>query len=198
MSALTQQPNLFEESILCPIDYYPDFFRTHCQGKADEMFEYSKSLKWQQNRIRGTHLPRQETLYGDPGISYSYSGIMIRSNGWDTWIKRLTEVISEFTGYDFNFAIGNRYRNASDSIGWHDDGRRELGEMPAIASISLGETRRFQIRQKPLGDITTIHLTHGSLLVMHPGCQENWLHQVPKETTPRGERINWTFRLSKK
>jgi alkylated DNA repair dioxygenase AlkB len=32
------------------------------------------------------------------------------------------------------------------------------------------------------------------LLVMQPGCQENFVHAVPKTAKACGERVNWTFR----
>ena len=69
-----------------------------------------------------------------------------------------------------------------------------MGIFPAIASLSLGATRKFQIRKKTGGEITNYWLEHGSLLVMHPGCQESWKHQVPKTNSPVGQRVNLTFR----
>jgi alkylated DNA repair dioxygenase AlkB len=42
----------------------------------------------------------------------------------------------------------NLYRNGVDSMGWHSDDERELGERPVIASVSLGATRRFRLRHK--------------------------------------------------
>lgn len=38
------------------------------------------------------------------------------------------------------------------------------------------------------------HSGTGSLLIMLPGCQEEWVHAVPKTARPVGDRINWTFR----
>ena len=63
----------------------------------------------------------------------------------------------------------------------------------AIASLSLGAERKFQMRQKPKGAICDLWLSHGSLLVMQPGFQEGWLHQLPK-TKNTEVRINLTFR----
>jgi alkylated DNA repair dioxygenase AlkB len=65
---------------------------------------------------------------------------------------------------------------------------------PVIASISLGAGRKFQLRKKGKG--TTIHsywLEHGSLLLMQPGCQLEYIHQLPKSSISL-PRINFTFR----
>ncbi|WP_229485990.1 alpha-ketoglutarate-dependent dioxygenase AlkB [Nostoc favosum] len=44
------------------------------------------------------------------------------------------------------------------------------------------------------GRPTDFWLEHGSLLVMHPGCQSTHLHQVPKTNKVVSTRINLTFR----
>ncbi|MDF5731969.1 MAG: alpha-ketoglutarate-dependent dioxygenase AlkB [Rhizonema sp. PD38] len=63
----------------------------------------------------------------------------------------------------------------------------------AIASLSLGSVRKFQI--KPIGGKPTdFRLEHGSLLIMHPSCQSTYLHQVPKTKKMVSTRINLTFR----
>jgi alkylated DNA repair dioxygenase AlkB len=63
-----------------------------------------------------------------------------------------------------------------------------------IASLSLGSTRKFKLRLKGSGETVDYHLESGSLLIMLPGCQEDWVHAVPKTAHPVGEQINWTFR----
>ncbi|WP_231971835.1 alpha-ketoglutarate-dependent dioxygenase AlkB family protein [Nostoc sp. NIES-3756] len=97
------------------------------------------------------------------------------------------------TFYLRRIVIGNQYRTGQDSIGWHADNEESMGVNPAIASISLGAVRKFQI--KPIsGRPTDFWLEHGSLLLMHPGCQSTHLHQVPKTNKVVGTRINLTFR----
>ncbi|MHC0067959.1 alpha-ketoglutarate-dependent dioxygenase AlkB [Nostoc sp. UIC 10890] len=75
----------------------------------------------------------------------------------------------------------------------HADNEASMGFNPAIASISLGSCRKFQIKPRN-GKPTDFWLEHGSLLVMHPGCQSTHLHQVPKTNKVVGTRINLTFR----
>jgi alkylated DNA repair dioxygenase AlkB len=111
------------------------------------------------------------------------------------------------TGYKFRIVIGNQYRSGQDSIGWHSDNEPSMGFNPAIASVSLGSVRKFQIKPRN-GKPTDFWLEHGSLLIMHPGSQSTHLHQVPKtnkvaksagQNLLPGElcvstRINLTFR----
>ncbi|WP_339378070.1 alpha-ketoglutarate-dependent dioxygenase AlkB [Calothrix sp. NIES-2100] len=83
--------------------------------------------------------------------------------------------------------------SGQDSIGWHADNEQSMGHNPAIASVSLGAERKFQI--KPIGGKPTdFWLEHGSLLIMHPACQATHLHQVPKTKKLVSTRINLTFR----
>ena len=80
-------------------------------------------------------------------------------------------------------------------MGWHADDEPELGRNPAIASVSLGATRRFRLRHRRNAvEPVTLPLTDGSLLLMAGDLQHHWVHAVPKTATAVGERINLTFR----
>jgi alkylated DNA repair dioxygenase AlkB len=95
---------------------------------------------------------------------------------------------------EFNFAVSNRYLSGKDSIGWHSDQFLQIGKRLAIASLSLGATRLFKLKNKNCGDVFNYILESGSLLIMLPGCQDDWRHSVPKTARTVGELINWTFR----
>ena len=96
----------------------------------------------------------------------------------------------------FNSVLLNLYRSGQDGIGWHADNEPELGNNPIIASVSFGETRRFQLRHRSDSQVEKIEspLTPGSLLVMLGTTQHYWQHQVPKTAKQISERINLTFR----
>jgi alkylated DNA repair dioxygenase AlkB len=64
-------------------------------------------------------------------------------------IKRLVEA---FTGAEYNFCLVNYYADGQDSIAYHSDDESFLGPEPIIASLSLGTTRDFLMRHKPLHD----------------------------------------------
>jgi alkylated DNA repair dioxygenase AlkB len=62
-------------------------------------------------------------------------------------LRRSTEAA---TGCKFNFCLVNYYASGSDSISYHSDDERFLGELPAIASFSLGARRDFLMKHKPI------------------------------------------------
>lgn len=191
-----QQLNLFTESApVLPITYYPDFLSLE---QANELYQHCLKLEWQQNKIRiagkTMPVPRLECIYGDAGCDYLYSNsVFLKPLWWTEALSSLRDRITALTSYKFRIVIGNQYRTGTDSIGWHADKEPSMGYKPAIASVSLGSCRKFQI--KPIGGRPTdFWLEHGSLLVMHPGCQSTHLHQVPKTNKVVSTRINLTFR----
>ncbi|KAF8320052.1 hypothetical protein DL93DRAFT_2053035 [Clavulina sp. PMI_390] len=119
-----------------------------------------------------------------------------------------------------NSCAVNCYRGSKEGVGAHADQLTYLGPYPTIASISLGTTRRFRLREViPIHERETrqaqtfdIPLPHNSLLIMHPPTQERFKHSIPTATSidafrppfPREpgddiethvERINITFRF---
>ena len=155
---------------------------------------------WRQEKIvlwGKEHLqPRLSAWYGDAGNAYSYSGIKLEPSPWTATLLRIREDIERMTGHCFNSVLLNLYRDEHDSVGWHSDDEIELGKHPAIASLSLGETRIFKLRHKTRKDQKTVlvPLGDGSLLLMTGATQHFWRHAVDKEKKPKGARLNLTFR----
>jgi len=112
------------------------------------------------------------------------------------------------TGCKFNFCLVNYYASGSDSISYHSDDERFLGDLPAIASFSLGARRDFLMKHKlippndntaPLLETKTIKLplASGDMILMKGRTQADWLHSIPRRTgknTEDGGRLNITFR----
>jgi alkylated DNA repair dioxygenase AlkB len=92
-------------------------------------------------------------------------------------IKQIQKVTEERTNEEYTYVLVNVYRNTTDYLGYHRD--RESLDGP-VASVSLGMTRRFLIRDDVTKEVTTMHLRHGDLLLMHRGCQRKYKHSVPK------------------
>jgi len=160
--------------------------------------------KWQQSDIviyGKRHLsPRLIAWYGDTEQSYKFSGTKMEPYPWTKELLFIKERIEGQTGIKFNSVLLNLYRNGQDSVGWHRDNERELGNNPVIGSVSFGETRPFQIRHKFRKEVEklTIPLTHGSFLLMSGPMQHFWEHQIPKTAKEISQRINLTFRIIKK
>ncbi|KIY67841.1 hypothetical protein CYLTODRAFT_396417 [Cylindrobasidium torrendii FP15055 ss-10] len=115
-----------------------------------------------------------------------------------------------------NVAAANCYEGAKDSVGFHSDQMTYLGPYCTIASLSLGTTRTFRLREVvPTQEKDTRHaqtfnipLPHNSLTIMHASCQERFKHSIPPQPTidlfrpafppdapPSNARINVTFRF---
>jgi alkylated DNA repair dioxygenase AlkB len=91
-----------------------------------------------------------------------------------------------------NVSLGY-YRDGADSVAWHGDYiARELRQA-LVATISLGEPRRFLLRPKGGGASIPFALGWGDLLVMGGSCQRTWQHAVPK-VAHAGPRIAIMFR----
>lgn len=177
--------------------YYPNFLD---QEKADLYFEnLFQETPWQQDDItifgKKIAQPRLTALYGNLGKPYSYSGITMHPIPWSPLVWLLKEEVETIAQHSFTSVLLNLYRNEKDSNGWHADNEKELGRDPLIASLSLGETRKFQIKHTTNKNIKCdILLEHGSLLLMKEGAQVHYKHQLPKATQPKNARINLTFR----
>ena len=109
-------------------------------------------------------------------------------------VEKFKLVWHHFSQEKFNCVLVNLYRNGQDSNGWHADNEPELGINPVIASLSLGATRRFNLRHNLSNKKISIDLTNGSLLLMKGEMQHFWKHQLAKSTKVVNGRINLTFR----
>jgi alkylated DNA repair dioxygenase AlkB len=190
----TRASEYFDGAVL----YVPHFL-----GEADatDLFtELRASVQWRQESTRlygkDIPIPRLTAWYGEG--RYTYSGINNSPQAWTSTLALLRDSASVACGgASFNSVLLNLYRDGADSVAWHADDERELGEEPTIAAVSLGEERRFQIRSNDdHTDKIDLILEHGSLLIMRGRSQRDLKHQVPKVGRKRGvrERINLTFR----
>ena len=182
------------------IIYYPEFYD---KSKADLIYtSLQKDILWQQDNIRvygKTHpQPRLTALYGDEGLSYSYSNIKMQPHPWNLLLQKIKSEVENVAETNFSTVLLNNYRNGKDSNGWHADNEKELGLNPIIASVSFGAERVFQLKHNTDKDQKkNIILQHGSLLLMKGTTQHFWKHQIPKTAKPIEPRINLTFRLIK-
>lgn len=170
-------------------------------GQPERLYaELIEQIAWQQDLIkfggRKIPLPRLTAWYGDDGVSYTYSGILMHPHPWTRTLLLLKDWIEKKAQHQFNSVLLNQYRNGNDSVAWHSDDEPELGEDPIIASLSLGVSRKFQLRSRsqPNLDKIEIILNNGDLLIMGEGTQQNWQHQIPKMRKVTETRINLTFR----
>ncbi|CAH1524037.1 MULTISPECIES: alpha-ketoglutarate-dependent dioxygenase AlkB family protein [Vibrio] len=175
--------------------YYDPNFLSNLE--ADRYFSNLRStLPWQQERItmfgRSVLQPRLQAWHGD--VAYTYSGLTMSPHPWTPDLNELKARCEAIAKVQFNSVLANLYRHGQDSMGWHQDNEPELGRNPVIASVNLGETRRFLLRNLHCKTQLEYELSHGALLIMAGELQHHWKHAVPKTAKPKGERINLTFR----
>ena len=169
--------------------------------KANTYFKnFIEQIKWRQEEIKmygKTYpVPRKTAWYGYEGFNYKYSGILCNPEPWTTELLGIKRVVENFLpDSDFNSVLLNLYRDGSDKVSWHADDEKELGRNPLIASVSLGATRRFDLKHKTdPEEKLQLELALGSLVIMKGALQHNWLHQIPVQKRILEPRINLTFR----
>lgn len=140
--------------------------------------------------------PRLTAWYGDSEKSYKLGGSEFEVNEWTPELLSLKNRIEEVFGHKFNSVLLTLYRDQNDSVAWHRDKESRYGDRPVIASLSLGQTRKFDCRKlNRYQSSYSIPLPHGSLLMMKGDFQEYWEHRIAKSAFHMKERINVTFRL---
>jgi alkylated DNA repair dioxygenase AlkB len=140
--------------------------------------------------------PRLTAWYGDVGTDYSVSGKITNPMPWTDELLRIREMVEPLAGIKFNSVLLNYYRDGNDSVAWHSDKESILGKRPVIASVSFGQVRSFDIRNKlDHKEHYSVRLEHGSLLMMKPGLQEAFEHRIAKSARPMKARVNLTFRV---
>jgi alkylated DNA repair dioxygenase AlkB len=174
------------------VDYYPSWVE-----HPDRLFGVLQAqISWEQHALRlyGRTMPtpRLTAWMGDG--AYHYSGIVNEPAAWPEMLASLRERLRHELGMDFNSCLANLYRDGKDSMGYHSDNELELGPRPTIASVSLGDRRRFVLRHRTTGARWSWDLGEGDLLVMRDESQSDYAHAVPKTSRPVGPRMNLTFR----
>lgn len=99
-----------------------------------------------------------------------------------------------------NISLGY-YRDGADSVAWHGDYVARTLRQAVVATVSVGDPRRFLLRPKnqPGGARVSprrsvpFALGWGDLLVMGGSCQRTWQHAVPK-VAHAGPRVAIMFR----
>jgi len=181
------------------VTFYEKFFSS---AKSDQLLDrLTDEIKWQQDEIKmfgKVHqVPRLTAYYGDPELSYTYSGIRMSPHPWNEDLLYIKSKIEDQANVSFTSVLLNLYRSGQDSMGWHQDNEKELGVNPTIASVSFGATRTFQMKHIHRLDEPKVNipLTGGSFLLMEGVTQHFWKHQIAKTKKVISPRINLTFRV---
>ena len=180
--------------------YYPDFLdkeKAAVYLSALKELEFASETYTFQDKIIETK--RKMSYHSEK--TYTYSNQVYSGKVWTPELLELKNLIESFTGFDFNAVLVNHYQDGEAGMGWHADKEKELGNTPVIASLSLGQSRRFAFRHRR--DIVDLKnpprlaeytLNSGDLLIMKGTTQKYFEHCVIKDKSAKELRINLTFR----
>ncbi|XP_051489844.1 DNA oxidative demethylase ALKBH2 [Apus apus] len=180
------------------------------KAEADEIFQQlEEEVKYFEGEMTKLHvfgkwhdIPRKQVTYGEPELTYTYSGVTFSPKPWIPVLLRIRDRVALETGHTFNFVLINRYKDGEDHIGEHRDDERELVPHSPIASVSFGACRDFVFRhcdsrgknaRRHIEPIK-LQLAHGSLLMMRYPTNLYWYHSLPTRKRVLAPRINLTFR----
>ena len=116
-------------------------------------------------------------------------------------LREAAGVVRQALGVPFTHVGLNYYRDGRDSVAPHNDKLHSIEPGFPIALLSLGDTRRMDIREKvPATEggkrrSWRIDLESGSLLVMSHASQLHYDHGIPKVSATVGARISLAFRV---
>ncbi len=173
---------IYFPGIFHPSQDYFDRLKTACYWQEEEVKVYGKWHK----------LRRQSAWYGT--ADYSYSGQIKTAQPWLPVLLEIKTQVEELTQDTYQGVLLNYYPDGLAGMGWHADDERDLVPNAAIASVSFGATRRFDLRHKD-GERLSINLEDSSVLIMTGELQQYWKHQVPVQRKVKEPRINLTFRV---
>lgn len=180
----------------CTVDYLPGYLMPdEAQTIFDELMELNSLTTM---AVVDSPLGPLEQEFGKlsfvdldrAGYDHAHHG---NYTSWSPTMMRLREKIEATAGRAFNVCVCIYYPNGHSGVSFHSD-LVSFGDTSIVPSLSLGATRQFQFRENATGEITSLDLKAGDLVIMGPGCQENYQHSVPLDSTCSTPRINLTFR----
>jgi alkylated DNA repair dioxygenase AlkB len=108
-------------------------------------------------------------------------------------IEQMRQALSARYATDFDRVSVALYRDGNDSVAWHGDYVARTMDEALVATVSVGEPRRFLVRPSGGGRSLALAIGWGDLIVMGGTCQRTHQHAIPK-VAHAGPRIAIMFR----
>jgi alkylated DNA repair dioxygenase AlkB len=192
---------------------YEDFFIKKIQKTYNEIFKHLlNDIKWKSSSVilyGKSCLQKRLTCHmSDTGLSFKYSGVNNKSIPFDSTVYFLKKYVEHILNnndislevnnnklYDFNYCLLNLYNDGNENIGMHSDDESAMIPFSPVVSLSLGETRHFDIHHKINTDEKYRYdINFGDIMVMGGAFQTKFKHGVPVQKTVKNPRISLTFR----
>ena len=157
-------------------------------GRAERWFQALRDgAQW-----RTLQRPMYERIVDVPRLLAHYSLDELPA---DLPLEDMLAAVREVVPAAYTDVGMNLYRDGRDSVAMHNDKLHSLVPGEPIALISLGDTRRMNLRAKDGGRAFGVDLAPGSLLVMSHASQLTHEHGIPKTAKPVGPRMSVVFRV---
>ncbi|KAI8483102.1 Alpha-ketoglutarate-dependent dioxygenase alkB 2 [Branchiostoma belcheri] len=88
--------------------YRPSVASTLFQACEEEFVYNTGDLARVQIFGKYRDIPRKQVAFGDPGLSYRFSGVEIPARPWSPLLRTIKDRIQEVTGQEFNFVLISR------------------------------------------------------------------------------------------
>jgi alkylated DNA repair dioxygenase AlkB len=122
------------------LQHVPNLFSA---AEADSLFEELLKLPWHQHvyRMYGKPVPAPRHYFWMGGDGYQSPRTVgdVFVHPWTAEVLAVKERVEAIAGAAFNSCNVNLYRDHSQYIGWHADGKKEGSCDYPIASVSLRE-----------------------------------------------------------
>ena len=130
----------------------------------------------------------------DP-IEYKYSNHGVPTRPTFPELENIRAEVEVLTGTKYNFVLINRYRDGKDGVGWHADDEPLVDQTQPIASVSVGGSRKFDLRMAHDHRVKTrFMLTEGDLA--ESCCQDvRNVANTKSPNKPRPSRVASTLRF---
>jgi len=193
-----EQLKLFEDTVLYRLPEELMEYR-QCFFSREESDRYLRTfidtVPWEQRAMKMYDKmvlrPRLSAWYGQ-----GKEDADDKSLAWTPELLEIKARVERQTGIHFTSVLLNYYRNGNDSVAWHSDRETVPGMKTEIASVSFGQVRSFDFRNKAEHSLKySLELGHGSLLLMKGDLQRHWEHRIAKSNVPLIGRVNLTFRI---
>mmetsp|Transcript_60787 Transcript_60787/g.113660 ORF Transcript_60787/g.113660 Transcript_60787/m.113660 type:complete len:324 (+) Transcript_60787:39-1010(+) len=164
--------------------------------------------KWLQPHSWWGPMPRKTAWMVAKGCTctYVYGGMEVQPTTYPVWMLDLMQKVMPHCGLKELSEMPdscnlNLYEDAKQMVGWHADDEELFQGKDGdcrIISLSLGAPRRFELElnwpadEEQVGVSQT--LSDGDLCTMEGRTQKHFMHRVPEEEVPVGQRINLTWR----
>ena len=179
--------------------YYPKVFAAQSQ----EIFALLQTLTLSALiNEQGITLPRKTGWYVSNSCAcpYKYSHQPVEAQAMPSWLEQIMVKVQQVCNPDgptFNSCNINLYTDGTQSCGMHHDNEKLFNAIKApacIASLSLGQTRQFTVRNVATGTWTNKDLHNGDLCTMEGLFQKEFVHGALAQPHLTEARFNLTFR----